>query len=461
MLRLSSVDQEIKLISMFFHRPYHLKAISIDVNCFTKQAHRDLMFLIKKYVTKYKNPPTRSTLVDFSKEFANTGEDIAKFTDALLVIDSFGDTNTEEFSFYFDKVANYKIGRDIFDIAEFIKSEFEKDINTDFRNMRKNILSKLLTVRDPDDKVVRGFLHDSAKDRWDRYKERDGGNLGTDIIPFCIKSLDDVLGGMFRSFLTLIYSKSGGGKTRTAINIAYNCSLAGYNVVYFSLEMRYDLLAACFDSRQAWINSNHIIFGKLETQDKKKYFESLKKMYREKTNIWIVDIPKGATTGKLYEEISLYKAATGRDPDLVIIDYANLMEPMKRYQGRSEKYDALFQEFHEFVRDGGFAGITATQESRTATQNDKKKKKDEDVDGLENIGLSNYMANHCENVIRLKHNKFDRLQNRMNAVIDKSRYASPNTVIPLFALFDKNYVGDSLVPGTGVTVRKENSSVDF
>jgi hypothetical protein len=168
----------------------------------------------------------------------------------------------------------------------------------------------------------------------------------------------------------------------------------------------------------------------------------------------------GAKSSMILEEIELYRAANGVNPDLVIIDYANIMEPMKRYNGRSEKYDFLFKEYHEIAKYCNVALLTATQESRDASKADieAKKKKQEVEQGVHNIGLSNYMAPHCENVIRLKQDSKDLLQNRLWGVIDKNRYGTQGQEIPLMAIWSKNYVGDRIVTGLKVYKARKRQS---
>ena len=138
----------------------------------------------------------------------------------------------------------------------------------------------------------------------------------------------------------------------------------------------------------------------------------------------------------------------GKLPDLIVIDYANLAEPMKAYKGRSERFDYLFKEFHELVRYYRCSGITMMQESRDATKADLKKdggksKKDiTETEGVQNIGASAFAATHCETAIRLKMNEKDRLNNRLWGVIDKSRYGITGKKIALFAALDINLIGD-------------------
>lgn len=458
MANLNSDVIEKKLLALFFKAPYHMRLLHIDLNVFLKTENRNLAEIMRLYVEKYKQPPTQEVLALFCNELVSNNASLEKYSDALLLMDDLPEARSTEFDFCYDKAQNYLMGRRIFDIAEELKRQFEHKDELDFKVMRQEMVNKLLSVSDSGDTTKRGFVFQNAKTRWSKFRELSSGITDADLVPFGINALDEKIGGMRRSFITLLYSRTSGGKTRTAVNIAYNAAINGYNVVFFSLEMAFDLLASCIDSRIAFVDSKKILFGKLDKEDREKYRQALIKQFREKLNIWVVDIPMGMRSIQIMNELEMYKAATGLIPDLVVVDYANLVEPMKKYKDRSEKYDVLFQEFHEIARYQKIALLTATQESREASKAFKQQlKRKEELEGVENIGLSNFIAPHCEIVIRLRQTKNDKLQNRLWAVVDKDRYGERDIEIPLFALWDRTYVGDRRVPGTavGVVIRKE------
>jgi replicative DNA helicase len=436
-----------------------MRAISLNLDVFVNPKNRKTAELIKKYVKKYKSPPSKSALKRFASKITKQNIEAAEeIVDALEVLRKLPKVRKTDAEFEFEQAENYRVGRALVDVVENMQQKFEEG-DTDYINMRKKIISELLESGSSSDTVTRGKIYDKVKERFEEYEAAERGDIG-DIIPFGIKPLDEKLGGMRKSFVTLMYSKTGGGKTRTSVNVAYNAAVAGYNVMYFSLEMSFNLLASCFDSRMAWVDGNEIVFGKLARKNKRKYAHALKKQLKEKLNVWIVDIAMGAKSSTILEEIELYRAANGVNPDLVIVDYANIMEPMKRYNGRSEKYDFLFKEFHEIAKYCNVALLTATQESRDASKADieAKKKKQEVEQGVHNIGLSNYMAPHCENVIRLKQDSKDLLQNRLWGIIDKNRYGTHGQEIPLMAIWAKNYVGDRIVTGLKVYKLKKRQS---
>jgi replicative DNA helicase len=455
---LSSKINERRILALLLQTPTHMRALTINLSIFVNKKHRRAAELIKRYVKKYKAPPSKNALKRFAGNLTLDLSEAEKYVDALNTLKNLPKVKLTDAAFEFEQAENYRTGRALLDVVEHMQQKFEEG-DTNYVSMRRNIISELLSFGGLDNTVIRGKVFDNIKERFEEYENAESGET-ENIIPFGIKPLDDAVGGMRKSFVTLLYSKTGGGKTRTSVNVAYNAAMLGLNVMYFSLEMSFNLLASCFDSRMAWVDGKKIIFGKLDKLSKRKYAQALKKQLHDELNVWIVDVSMGASSSLILEEIELYRAANGVDPDLVIIDYANIMEPTKRYNGRSEKYDFLFKEYHEIAKFCNVALLTATQESRDASKADieAKKKKQMIEQGVHNIGLSNYMAPHCESVIRLKQDNADSLQNRLWAIIDKNRYGTAGQEIPLMAIWDKNYVGDRTIQGTKVYKLKKRYS---
>lgn len=443
---LSHKDIERKVLAALLRSPTHIKALNLDLSLFEHDENRHLAELLKKYIEKFRSPPTFETLKIFASDLshADPSEEILS---ALVLAKELPTILETEVDFYFQQAENYRIGRCVYDIGRTIKESLDQE-SVDFKGLKQRLITRLLAIGDTEKKIKRGYIYENVADRWKEYKQLESGDVAHNVIPFGIRSLDDVLGGMKKTFTTLMYSKTAGGKTRTSINVAYNAAKAGYRVMYFTLEMAFGSISNCFDSREAWIDSKEILFGKLNPEDKKKFKESLRAQAKEKLSIWLVDIPSHTKTSDIMEEIETYKAIHGIFPDLVVIDYANLVEPLKEYHGRSEKYDMLFQEFHEIARYYSVAILTATQEKRLDKASKKKNddaSSDADDAGVDNIGLSHYMAPHCENVLRLKQDKFDLLQNRLWVIIDKSRNSGGREMIKLTAVWKYTYVGDKVI----------------
>lgn len=443
MAQFNSKSVEKRALALLMQSPYHLKALTLDCESFAYSTHQDLLKLIKKYVDKYKSAPTKDTLLSFCNPLLEDERSTEKISNALALLDDLPKTNGDNQEFYFEKLEEYRIGRKLFDFHETLSAALEKH-EPIFSNIKKDSIEALLSIGSDDKKIKGGLVYDKekVKERLRKYKEAEAGE-GDDIIPFGIRALDSKIGGMKRSFLTLIYSRTGGGKTTFAINMANHIAKT-HDVMYVSLEMDYNLISAKFDSLNARLNSKDIIFGRLKSKEKRAYMGALKEKIKNPPRLWIEDIPSSATVGVVHESLSKYKALRGKYPDLVIIDYANLIEPTKRYSGRSERFDFLLKELHEMARYYGIAVVTMMQESRTASEADinaEKNKKDA-PEGVHNIGLSNFAAIHCELVIRLKQSATDRARDRLWAVVDKDRYGSSDQKIALFSQWALSYIGD-------------------
>jgi len=446
MANFSSKETEKKIISLFFKEPFHVKALDIDLTLFSVTSHRNIVGLIKKYVQKYKAVPTKETLTDFANSEISDESDLKKIPEAIELLDTLPEVKKEEANYYLEKAQNYKTGRELYDLQNKITNEFEKH-EVNFIKLREELFGKLLFMNESKEGIKRGYIYNNAEERWKNYRKMERG-VEREVIPYGIKALDNVLGGMRKGFLSLFYGRTGVAKTRLATNILYNNAVLDNNTMYISLEMDYELIASLFDARMSGLDSHKIVFGKLDPTEKKEFAKTLKRQIKEKLNLWISDIPSGATTAKFFEEVEMYRMSEGKLPDLIVIDYANLAEPMIPYSNRSERFDYLFKEFHELMRYYRCSGITMMAESRDASKADLKKesgkgKKDStDIEGVHNIGASNFAANHCETVVRLKRNEQDELNNRLWAIIDKSRYGVGRSKIPLFAAMDINLIGD-------------------
>ena len=438
---------ERSVLALLLQSPTHMRVLGLPLDSFAIKEHKELFRILRKYVKKYKGAPSIETLEIFANDLV-TDDNVDQIVSALELGGKLPKIKKGEAVFYFEKLEDYRVGRGIYDLGTKIKESLEESTGS-FSEIKEEIMRDVLSLGSSDEHIKRGFFTTEAevRNRYQQYKDVTSGAGSSDVIPYGIKALDGTLGGMRKTFVTLLYSKTGGGKTRTMMNIAYNAAQAGYNVMYFTLEMSFDLIASCFDSRMAEVDSQKIIFGGLSKRDRKKYSQTLKKQMKEGVGIWLVDIPSNASMAKIAEEIEIYIGANGVSPDLIAIDYSHLVLPTIDAGDRSTKFDNLFKEIHEMSKYYNVATITAAPESSSKTRADAKvgqKKGEEVAEGTHNIGASNFMAFHCETVIRMKQDKVDLLRNRLYAIPDKNRYGKIGDPIELYADWATTLVCDPL-----------------
>jgi len=441
----SDMSIEKHVLALLFQSPFHIRTGSMDMSAFSKTEHRTLAELIRSFVQKNKSTPSHETLKSYSNEYIKSSKSIDDVSEALLLLDTLPTVEASEAEYYFKKMENYRVGRAMHALYESFGQQLQDEIDIDFMELRKDVFKKTLHMGADEDHIERGFIYDNVKKRALAYRDNKSGD-SKELIPYGIESLDKALGKMKKKSLNLIYSKTGGGKTVFAINLAYNAAVRGFNVMYFTAEISKDAIESKFDSLIGELDSLRILQGTMSSDEEKRYKIVLEKQLADKPPLWVTHIPVGCNMGTIIQEIEMYTTSNGYGPDLVVLDYANLIEPTKKPQDRSAKFDNLLKEMHDYAGFYNYACITMMQESRTAALNDVRKNKkaeDEDVDGVHNIGLSHHAADHCEVVLRLKWRERDLNMNRLKVSIDKNRFGPANLTLELFANFAITYIGDA------------------
>jgi replicative DNA helicase len=438
---LSNKDIELKLLGALLVEPFHMLAIQLPEAICHFSDHKCLFSLIQAYVKKYHQPPTKGVLIDFAESNANTlNKDVV--INGLKVLNSIVETPRQEIQYYIDQAKNLLQGRQLFNVVEKVHDKML--VETDYVSINQeafNALLKNTAVQHAG--IDRGDVWENIKYQYEFYQDIKNGIDRYKSIPFGIKVLDEVTGGTAKTFLSMFVGKTGGGKSRMLMNIGVNAAMSGKKVMYISLEMIRDDVSRMVMSRIASLDVNQLKSGKLSLEDELIYKEILKELARKKFPFNIVDIQNRATPTTIISELELYKNSHGCYPDMLIIDYAGIMDSDDRYVGgRSEKYDVIFRQLHQMAKYFDIAIITAMQESRTAQQNEKKKKETESDDGVLAIGLSHYVATHCEQVFRLVQDDDDHAANRIWVQVSKNRWGQLNNGILLRCDYARSFIGD-------------------
>ena len=231
-----------------------------------------------------------------------------------------------------------------------------------------------------------GPLSQSARDRVKYYKEVEANPDIAKGVMTGLTELDRIGNGLHPGELMLIGGSTGTGKSILMHNIAINAYIGkhdplepaptkledvigGHNVLYFSLEMPKEVQERRLDACLSGVIANEIRDGKLNDEDKSKYFKALKFQANYPKVFHIVDMARGVTVRevelKYVEKCEEYGIKFG----LVVIDYLGLMRP-----GTDQKSDWLdlgfiSAELHEFGREYKVPNISAVQLNRPKDPN--------------------------------------------------------------------------------------------
>jgi hypothetical protein len=161
---------------------------------------------------------------------------------------------------------------------------------------------------------------------WDDPKKRIQEVLDRqDVVSTGWAALDQKLyGGFTKGTLNVFAGGSGSGKSLFLQNLALNWSFMGFDVIYFSLELSENLVAARIDSMVSGFSTKEI-FRKIDDVDMR---VRMTQKNKKAGDIRIKKLPEaGTTSNDLRAYMKEYEIQTGKRPTAVLVDYLDLMYP--------------------------------------------------------------------------------------------------------------------------------------
>lgn len=180
------------------------------------------------------------------------------------------------------------------------------------------------------------------------------------------KSLDEKLyGGWNRGELDIFVAGSGVGKSLFLQNLSLNGVRQGLHVVYISLELSEELTSMRLDSMLSEVATKEIFknIDQVEIKVKQQGFKSGK--------LHIKQMPQGSRTNDLKAYLKNYAIQEGHMPDMLIVDYLDLMYPNDKRISAADlfiKDKYVSEELRGLAVEYNFVLLTASQLNRSAVQ---------------------------------------------------------------------------------------------
>lgn len=198
---------------------------------------------------------------------------------------------------------------------------------------------------------------------------RDPALQDADLIRTGIAHLDAMLdGGLGRGEMGVILAPPKRGKSTTLINIGFGAltSVHRYRVAHYSLEMSQDKVASRYDDR---LMGDRVAFKKT---DMERYVAALEQRMKRavRGQLFVKDYPtRGASVSKIRSHLSLL-AARGFYPDLILVDYADIMKPERRLGEMRHEQAGIYEDLRQLAGEYNAALWTGSQASRGALEKD-------------------------------------------------------------------------------------------
>jgi archaellum biogenesis ATPase FlaH len=172
-------------------------------------------------------------------------------------------------------------------------------------------------------------------------------------------------GGFNRGELNIWCAASGGGKSLFLANLGCNWALNGLNVLYLTFELSEALVAMRMDSMLSNIPTREV-FKNLDDVELK-----VKMIGKKSGSIQIKYMPSGKTTNDIRSYLKEYQVKKGFKPDILLIDYLDLMMPMSVKVSPSDlfvKDKYVSEELRNLAMETQAIVVTASQLNRAAVE---------------------------------------------------------------------------------------------
>jgi hypothetical protein len=142
-----------------------------------------------------------------------------------------------------------------------------------------------------------------------------------------------------------------------------NAILSGKNVLHYTLELSENLVGIRYDSFLCDINSNDVIDSKDSIIEKYKSMSGIGRLI-------IKEFPTNTATIYTLRSHIEKLSVKGFRPDIILIDYADIMRSTRQYDSLRHELKLIYQELRSYAAELGIPVWTASQSNKEGSQSD-------------------------------------------------------------------------------------------
>lgn len=322
---LSSIDSygpqfQNKIISSLLSNRQFITNIHdiLDVDYFSSPAHQWIIKEILEYYRKYHTNPSLDVLKIELKKVENDILQVSikeKLKEAYIASEEDIQYVQEEFTNF---CRNQQLKKALLKSVDLLNGG-------DFEGIRRIVDNALKAGQE------KNIGHEYEKDIEERYREENRNPIPT---PWPI--FNQLLqGGLGEGDFGLIFGNPGGGKSWTLVGIGGEAVRMGYTVVHYTLELSEGYVGKRYDA----------FFTKIEANEISQHKQAVEAVVPDLPGRLIIKDypPKRASIYTIEAHIQQLKDQ-GIDPDLIIIDYADLLRSTDRTKEKKDEIDLIYMD---------------------------------------------------------------------------------------------------------------------
>ena len=384
------ISFQIKVLSSLLKHREFLQNIHdiLDGEMFDNPAHKWIIGEVLRYYYKYHTTPTTDSLLAELKKIDNEVLKVSvaeQLKEALKAVNEDREYVEQEFSTF---CKNQQIKKAILNSVTLL----EKGQYDDIKYMMDSALKA------GQDKSIG---HEYEKDIETRYREEERSP-----IPTTWDHINQLLmGGLGVGDFGIIFGNPGGGKSWMLVNIGAAAVQRGYTVCHYTLELSEYYVGKRYDA----------LFTGIDVQNVHKNRQSIEDAVNKvKGKLIIKEFPMGKATIHTIESHIQKCRDLGHAPDLVIIDYVDLLKSKVKSIDPKDAIDDVYTATKGMARELKVPIWTVSQVNRAGA-------KDDVIEGDKAAGSYNKMM-IADFALSLSRKRQDKVNGTGRIHIMKNRY---------------------------------------
>jgi replicative DNA helicase len=333
------------LASLLNHKEFLINIHDIlSEDYFDNQAHKWVVKEILKYYDKYHTTPTMEVLRVELKKVQN---EVLQISIKEQLKEAYKSSNDdlayieEEFSAF---CKNQQLKKALLQSVDLLQAG-------DYDSIKFMIESALKAGQD------KNLGHEYNKDIETRYREEQRITVPTPWDDF-----NELLqGGLGGGDFGLIFGNPGGGKSWALIALGGHAAKLGYNVIHYTLELGEDYVGRRYDAYFSNIPVNKV------TQHKSQISEIIPQI---PGNVIIKEFPTGKASISTVESHIRKCIDLDYKPDLILIDYVDLLRSKKFSKERKDEIDDIYVGTKGLARELNLPIWSVSQVNRAGAKDD-------------------------------------------------------------------------------------------